>query len=246
MPERLNTSNHTLLKLLALFGVIGVILLLDVDTFGWFGDLVFAIVWVGLLFWTLGSALFDDRRSLRRRYEKELQEAQAWNKTVDDGAAAREQERSRALNQRDVTVHFCEAELKKAEQLLDEYYAMNVLPNPYRSIVPVCYIYDYMSSSQATLEDTLMHEHMENGFQRLEAKLDQVVSAVCRLITETRCMRAENRAFAQAQARRDQQMLSSLQRVEASALEAAHYAELIDCNARATAYFELANYLREE
>lgn len=63
-------------------------------------------------------------------------------------------------------------ELEKVKTLLQEAYALNILASAYRNVVSVYYIYEYMSTSQASLEETLIHEHMENGIKRIESKLD--------------------------------------------------------------------------
>ena len=137
------------------------------------------------------------------------------------------------------------AELDQVDGLLDQYYALNVLPSQYRSLIPVCYIYEYMSTSQATLEDTLMHEHLENGFERLEEKLDEVIDAVEEQVYETRCLRAENREQAQRLATQNQLQLKLLERTEQNTADAARYAQLAECNTAACAYFELAAYLKD-
>ena len=185
------------------------------------------------------------RRDRYREYERARKEVEEYNRGVDAGEAERKRELEQALVQSSGVQLANLEEVKKVDAILARYYALNVLPAVYHELVPVCYIYDYMSTSQASLEDALIHEHLENGFQRLEAKLDQVIAAVETQIYETRCLRAESRAYARAQAARDRQMLASLQRTERDAAEAARYAELAECNAAACAYFELAAYLKD-
>jgi uncharacterized protein (UPF0305 family) len=122
---------------------------------------------------------------------------------------------------------------------------MNILPNPYRNLASVLYIYDYMSSSSATLEDTLIHEHMENGIQRLEAKLDIVIDRMGDMLYETRCMRAENRRNIQTTIDQNNRMLESLQESNQNTADAAQYARLAANYSKANAYFSLANYLKK-
>ena len=132
---------------------------------------------------------------------------------------------------------------QQANDILAGFYSMNIIPNQYRNLASMIYIYDYMSSSQASFEDTLMHEHMENGIQRLEARLDQVIGGLDRIVYETRCLREENRAAVERVIAQNNHMLDVLKDSAASSKEAAEYAELTSNYAKANAYFSLANYL---
>ena len=239
----------------ALVGIISfalgwVIFLLGFYELGPLAPFVLEVIGVGLL--VVGVLLFfaglweffgDLKTWLRAK--KELRRVRAHNGEVDATILGHRREADEVEAAWTARSRYLVDERSKADALLEHYYALNILPSQYRSLVPVCYIYEYMSTSQATLEDTLMHEHMENGFQRLERKLDQVLAAVERQIYETRCLRAENRARAKIQASRDRQMLASLQATERNTAAAAQYAELAECNTAACAYFELATYLKD-
>ncbi|MCD8117125.1 MAG: hypothetical protein LUE21_08465 [Oscillospiraceae bacterium] len=132
-------------------------------------------------------------------------------------------------------------ERSKVQQLLADFYGMNILANQYRNLAAVCYIYDYMSSSQASLEDTLIHEHMENGIQRLEAKLDSIIVRLEDIVYETRCLRRNSERTIE----QNNNMLTSLQQTERNTMEAAQYAQLSANYSRANAYFSLATYLKD-
>lgn len=87
-----------------------------------------------------------------------------------------------------------EQQLKKESQkvsvLLEEAYSLNILAKPYRNLPSVYYIYEYMSTSQASLEEKFIHEHMENGFQRIEKKLDVIIEQNEEIIFATRRIEA--------------------------------------------------------
>ena len=132
----------------------------------------------------------------------------------------------------------------KVSQILEHFYSMNLLPSQYRNLASTIYIYDYMSTSQASLEDTLIHEHMENGIKRLETKLNQIVDRLDDIVYETRCIRDENRANVERVISENSQMLSELQEISSNTQDAAQYAELAANYSKANAYFSLANYFR--
>ena len=259
LPSKPSTAGVGTAILLVLALVLAVILTgLSISLIGsilTFSDLevfidIFALVMIGPLAlgaWGLvlgcGGDLLEGRDK-RKDYQSKLAAAEAYNRKVEAGETARDERAQRARSQCAKAQRAWRRDLEQVQALLDKYYALNILPNQYRKLSCVCYIYDYMSSSQATLEDTLMHEHMENGFQRLERKLDQVIAAVETQIYETRCLRAENREQAQRLAAQDQLQLKLLERTERDAAEAARYAGLIECNTRATALFSAADYLR--
>ena len=127
---------------------------------------------------------------------------------------------------------------------MDDFYSMNIVPLQYRNLKAICYIYDYMSTSQATLEETLYHEHMESGIQRLEDKLDIIAEQVEMVLYETRCMRQENKASVERIINQNSGMLNHLKNIERNSADAALYAELSANYSKANAYFSVANYLK--
>lgn len=131
-------------------------------------------------------------------------------------------------------------EYKKVNLLLDANYSLNILANQYRNLASVYYIYDYMSSSRETLKDTLIHEHMENGIQRIIAKLNTIIQQQQEIIFHTRILEADNKMIIE----QNEKMLKSLSRIEEDANIAVQYAEISTNYNKANAYFSLANYLR--
>lgn len=131
-------------------------------------------------------------------------------------------------------------EYRKVNSLLESNYGLNILANPYRNLASVYYIYDYMSSSHENLKDTLIHEHMENGIQRILAKLDRIIQQQQEIIFQTRVLESQNNTIID----QNKRMLDSLQRIENDAMTAAQYSEIAANYSKASAYFGLANYLR--
>lgn len=80
--------------------------------------------------------------------------------------------------------------MQKVSALLEDAYSLNLLAKPYRNLPSVYYIYEYMSTSQASLKETVMHAQIENGFQRIEKKLDIIINQNEDIIFATRRIEA--------------------------------------------------------
>ena len=144
------------------------------------------------------------------------------------------------------TEQHLKAELEKVKKILQEEYDLNILASTYRNVASVYYIYEYMSTSQASLEETLIHEHMENGIKRIESKLDMIIEQNEELIFSMRQVEANTERTVE----QTKEMLSVLQRnlevqqkTEQNTLEAAQYAAISANYSKTTAFFAMADYL---
>ena len=131
-------------------------------------------------------------------------------------------------------------EAKKVQSLLDSNYSLNIIANQYRNLASLYYIYDYMSSSQESLKDTLMHEHMENGIQRILERLDYIVDQNESIIFQNRIREADDKKIIG----QNEQMLKILKQTAVNTSVSAQYAEISANYSRANAYFSYANYLK--
>jgi hypothetical protein len=126
---------------------------------------------------------------------------------------------------------------------------MNILPSQYRNLPSIYYIYEYMSTSQASLEDTLIHEHMENGIQRIMDKLDVIIAQNEERILLERRIEANTRETAESTQRmlsKQQQMLESMERTEQNTLEAAQAARIAAQYGEINTFFSAATYLERQ
>jgi hypothetical protein len=143
----------------------------------------------------------------------------------------------------------CTAELRNIGNLLQNAYSMNILPSQYRNLPSIYYIYEYMSTSQASLEDTLIHEHMENGIQRIMDKLDVIIAQNEERILLERRIEANTRETAESTQRmlsKQQQMLESMERTEQNTLEAAQAARIAAQYGEINTFFSAATYLERQ
>ena len=200
------------------------------------------LVGAGVIFFI---RFFWEKMKTAQRNDEEKREVDEHNRNVDASRPARLREAAKLQEDWRVRRAELKSQHKKANELLGELYDMNILAAPYRDLVHVAYIYEYMSTSQATLEDTLLHEHMEDGFNRMERKLDELIGAVNRNSAEICRLRAENNATQRRRDKADRALLESLQRNEANTAEAARYARLNAGHSNTLAFFATVNYLEK-
>lgn len=238
---------------------------------GWIVVIFFAIV--ALISGFCGIANIQEYGTEKRDFEnKKIEIAkhqEAIRKANEKVRQYNEQEEKRVHNNQQLRVQYAEEwaqrksylqnESEKVDGLLDESYSLNILPSPYRNIQSVYYIYEYMSTSQASFDETLMHEHLENGFERILDRLDTIVSNQGIQIFHLRAIEAQNqRQIEQTQNvlhqldemdRNNQaalsKMQSSLNAIQESSEQTFQYAEISARYTAATAYFSLADYLKK-
>lgn len=159
---------------------------------------------------------------------------------------------------------FLQSERSKVEEILQKGYGENILAVPHRNLESVYYIYDYMSTSQASLGDTLIHEHLEDGFQRILARLDVIVENQAEEIFSLRRVEAQNKKqIAQMTSVLDSldrmerdnraaffQMSNTLNTIQDNTYQASQYAQqasqyagIAATYSAVNAYFSGANYL---
>lgn len=109
---------------------------------------------------------------------------------------------------------------------------MNILAMQYRNLPALIYIYQYMSTSKASLEVVLLHTHMEDGIRRIESKLNEIIAQNEQIIFAQHIAESQN-----------ENMLTSLSEIEKNTGDAAYYSRMAANYGRTVAYFETARYL---
>lgn len=125
-----------------------------------------------------------------------------------------------------------EAESKRISALLQEAYNINLIPAQYRTISAICYIYQWMSTSQSSLEYVLLHTNIEDGIQRVEIKLDSLIRQNSELIFQSRKTEALDSI-------KTDQILDSLSQIEQSNVDSIYY------KAIAANYSHTSDFFRE-
>ena len=132
---------------------------------------------------------------------------------------------------------FYQSENKRIGNILNEFYSMNVIPIQFRDLKQMIYIYDYLTTTEATLETALFETQIEDGIKRIEDKLDIILEGIEKHIMETRCMNVKNHEAVQRQINSNALMLSDLKRAEQNAADAAAYEKLMVNYSLANTYF---------
>lgn len=135
---------------------------------------------------------------------------------------------------------FLKSEAKKVVSLLNYNYGLNIIPNEYRGLASIYYIYDYMSSSQETLSSTLLHEGIRAGIEKILQKLDLIIEQNERIIFNSHINESHNDIMI----KQNEQMLRMLEQAEIDRRLAAQYAEILAYYNMTNSYFSLADYLK--
>lgn len=133
-------------------------------------------------------------------------------------------------------------EYRTVKSLLNNFYSMNILPEPYRNIQSVFYLYNYMSTSQESLSDAFLHERIENGVQRILAKLDQIVVQNEEIIFHQRIAESQNQQIIEYNC----EILSKLENSDKATQEISKKLDVGNNYLRANTYFSYASYLRQK
>lgn len=134
---------------------------------------------------------------------------------------------------------YLQKEYDKVLKLQKEYYNMNILAMQYRNLPALIYIYQYMSTSKASLEVVLLHTRMEDGIRRIESKLNEIIAQNEQIIFAQHIAESQNeKIIAQ-----NENMLTSLSEIEKNTGDAAYYSRMAENYGRTVAYFETARYL---
>lgn len=164
-----------------------------------------------------------------------------YNRSEQERVKKNEPEIDRLTTEKEQRVSYWQDQYSKVNTLMERNYNLNILPQPYRNLAALIYIYDYMSTSQESLQDTFLHEHLENGIQRILAKLDTIIAQNRVLIFQNRILEAKSQTMID----QNSQMLSLMAQTEQNTSEAKQYAELAANYSEANAFFTLADYLKK-
>lgn len=121
--------------------------------------------------------------------------------------------------------------------LLQDGYDLNFVPASYRNLAAIYYIYDTMSTSQATLTDALLPEYLADGFERVCGELCLVIEQEHPHFLYTR----QQEALEEASAARLEPLFSHLAGTAQTAQEQEQYAQIHALHNRVTIFFSALN-----
>lgn len=129
-------------------------------------------------------------------------------------------------------------DLNKVNNLLSDYYSLNIIPYQYRNIQSIIYIYDYMVSSMESLRDALFSNQLNDGISKILKKLDTIIENQGNILMSNRKIESNQQDFIN----QNLKMLNSLNSIEANSEESLFYNKLSAYYNASNAYFNCANY----
>ena len=127
-------------------------------------------------------------------------------------------------------------ELKKATELLQTAYDINIIPTQFRNVYAVYYLNDFIQTSNESLSTALLHFDLNE----IKQKLDTVIEQQEEIIINQAIIQAQNEQMI----KQNTNMLNSLASIEGNTHMASQYAEIAANNAEACAWIGVANYIK--
>lgn len=129
-----------------------------------------------------------------------------------------------------------ENEIDKIEALLLDAYSINIIPSKFRNIYAAYFLYDFISTSTASLNEALLHCDLDT----IQLKLDEVIQQQEAMIMELAYQNALNEKLV----RQNEQILSHAIQTENNAALAAQYTKIAANNTSVVAAIQMSEYLR--
>ncbi len=129
-----------------------------------------------------------------------------------------------------------ENEIEKVERMLTEAYSINIIPLKFRNIYAAYFLYDYISTSTATLNEALFACDLNT----IQEKLDTIIEQQQEIIMELAYSNALNQQVIQ----QNEQILQHAIATENNTALAAQYSKVAATNTGVTAYIQTCEYLR--
>lgn len=128
-------------------------------------------------------------------------------------------------------------EINETDKLLNEAYSVNLIPSKYRNVYAAYFLYDYISTSTATLSEALLHCDLDTIIETLNT----VIAQQREMIMELAAANAKNEAIVQ----QNEQMLHYAIQTENNTALAAQYSQIAATNSKVTAYCQMVQFLEK-
>lgn len=127
-------------------------------------------------------------------------------------------------------------EIDKTDSLLTDAYSLNIVPSKFRNIYASYFLYDFISTSTASLNEALLHCDLDT----IQQQLENVIQQQSEIIMELARANALNERFVS----QNDQILSHAIQTENNTALAAQYAKVSAMNTSITACIQMSEYLR--
>lgn len=126
--------------------------------------------------------------------------------------------------------------IQEANAVLSDMYGANILPMQVRNLSGVCYLYDYLSTSQESLDSALMNYNMNRINTNVERVIEQQSNSILQQYeANARLERLEGHSRA---------LSGQLSRIEQNTENTAAYSAITAANTKAIAFFEGYQFFR--
>lgn len=127
-------------------------------------------------------------------------------------------------------------DLNRLNEVLNENYSVNIIPQQFRNIAGICYLYNYLSTSQESFQSALINFNMNkisSNIQKMtELQNDMLIQ---QYVTNAKLtdVKHQNKA-----------MLKKLENIEQNTELAAKYSAMNEANTRTIAFFEGVEFFK--
>lgn len=128
--------------------------------------------------------------------------------------------------------------LKEVNTLLSETYSINIIPRQFRTVQGVCYLYDYMSTSQQSLESAFLNYNINE----INVSVNKVIEQQSEMILQQYVTNAKLDVVAG----NSRKMMEQLANIEKNSALTAQYSAITAANAKAITFFEGYKYFKNE
>lgn len=196
------------------------------DFFGASWSVFIGLIVAAIIFGVLVS-LFDIFNELS---EKNAHNQEAKNDNIRVENELKEKDRLQSL------LPGINNEIDKIEALLLDAYSINIIPSKFRNIYAAYFLYDFISTSTASLNEALLHCDLDT----IQEKLDTVIQQQEEIIMEL----AYQNALDEKIVRQNEQILGHAIQTENNTALAAQYEKIAANNTGVVAAIQMSEYLK--
>jgi len=128
-------------------------------------------------------------------------------------------------------------EWQKVDAILTKMYAANVIPSPFRNLYAVYYLFEYLSSSQETLQEAMLHCDLDE----IKRKLDTIIQQNEQIILNQELQLSQ----IEEMRRQNDKIVRSAIATEKNTHTAAQYSQIAAANSEALVYMAAAQYIKQ-
>lgn len=118
--------------------------------------------------------------------------------------------------------------LDEAERVMEKAYSANVIPKQFRNLYAVYYLYEYLSTSQSTLESAMLHFDLNE----IKAKLDSIIDQQEQIVLQNAISISQNDKIIE----QNSNIIRSAMKIETNAERIAQYEAIQATNSGVIAF----------